>query len=718
MIRFPARGLGLAGLGAIIGVLGLSSSAFGAVAGGGNTPAASVLYPQIQTATVTTRGGNSGGGQPQVTACFNTNVTATGTANGAAQLANFTLRGFNVNDSINPTAVAVANGNGMQNCLVLSFRASTGGSASAYVQGFTKLDIATGAVQSPNSGNPTNPPEAAQLDGSDIANAVKAGGNSGPVLTGATVNNQGNGGQGTITYSFDKAIDCTGTNGNGSQAPLANNFGFYSSTSTTAFRGTMVVSCNPTGSSTQTGTVEVSFTPAAPAAGQPAAQNPPVSSAVREFALQGAVITLDHNSGASLNPTQQKPDAPGGATINPFIVSASQSSPGSAQFTITYNESVNPGTNLGNGTNGTPTTAGNICAQLSDGQQTCASGVSVSGATVTVSFPAATQFTEKIVSVSDNGGAVRDQNTRDQNNNPINGNPSAVSSFATQTLDLLSPGFVDSDNLRQCVVGSNNTVTYSFVGPIIATASVNSGSFNLVNTNGGLIPANSAVLQGDRRSVVAQFQSAQVAAGVACEVNGVTGPSTTPNNGNAAVMDGQVKGNDQNTVGLGAATSALPGGTTSGGGSSQTTQGSTTGNPNPGPGPGPGPRPGTTTTTTTGGTTTVVVPVTTTRKRARLTEKANKRRRGKFTRFHVTGKLIRPAGVSQDQGCKGNISVTIKHGRKTVSHRTIGVRANCTYSLFVTVKNTRLRSRKANKVNVRFEGNNRLLPGSTHRNRV
>ncbi len=714
MIRFPARGLGLAGLGAIIGVLGLSSSAFGAVAGGGNTPAASVLYPQIQTATVTTRGGNSGGGQPQVTACFNTNVTATGTANGAAQLANFTLRGFNVNDSINPTAVAVANGNGMQNCLVLSFRASTGGSASAYVQGFTKLDIATGAVQSPNSGNPTNPPEAAQLDGSDIANAVKAGGNSGPVLTGATVNNQGNGGQGTITYSFDKAIDCTGTNGNGSQAPLANNFGFYSSTSTTAFRGTNVVSCNPTGSSTQTGTVEVSFTPAAPAAGQPAAQNPPVSSAVREFALQGAVITLDHNSGASLNPTQQKPDAPGGATINPFIVSASQSSPGSAQFTITYNESVNPGTNLGNGTNGTPTTAGNICAQLSDGQQTCASGVSVSGATVTVSFPAATQFTEKIVSVSDNGGAVRDQNT---GTTPAGGNPSAVSSFATQTLALLSPGFVDSDNLRECVVGSNNTVTYSFVGPIINTASVTPAAFNLVNTNGGLIPAGSAVLQGDRRSVVAQFQSAQTAAAVACEVNGV---GSAP----VAVTDGQGKGNDQNTVGLGPATSALPGGTNSGGGQGQTTSGSTTGgsttgSPGPGPGPGPGPRPGTTTTTTTtGGITTVVVPVTTTRKHARLTEKANKRRRGKFTRFHVTGKLIRPAGVSQDQGCKGNISVTIQHGRKTVSHRTIGVRANCTYSLFVTVKNTRLRSRKANKVNVRFEGNNRLLPGSTHRNRV
>ena len=362
---------------------------------------------------------------------------------------------------------------------------------------------------------------------------------------------------------------------------------------------------------------------------------------------------------------------------------------------------------------GTALTAGNICVQLSDGSQTCATGTaSVSDRTVTVSFPNTTQFTEKIVSVSDNGGAVRDQNSG-------GGNPSAVSSFATQTLALLSPGFVDSDNLRQCVVNtSNNTVTYSFVGPIISDAmAANAAGFNLVNTNGGLLTAGSAVLQGDRRSVVAQFQSAQIAAGVACEVNGVNN-STGAGAVTPAVTDGQGKGNDQNTVGLGAATSTPPGGTPSGG-----SMGQSTGGPGPtttttgGPGPGPGPRPGTTTTTTTGGTTTSN-PGTITRKRARLTEKASKRKRGKFTRFHVTGKLIRPAGVSQDQGCKGNISVTTKHGRKTVSHRTIGVRANCTYSLFVTVKNTRLRGRKANKVNVRFEGNNFLLPGSTHRNRV
>ncbi len=680
MIRFPARGVGLAGLGAIIGVLGLSSSAFGAVAGGGNTPAASVLYPQIQTATVTQRGGNSGGGQPQVTACFNTNVVAPG---GAFTNTNFVLRGFNVNDTLSPTGVAVATGNGMQNCLVLSFRASTGaGNASAYVQGFTKLDIRAGAVQSPNSGNPTNPPEAAQLDGSDIANAVKAGGNSGPVLSGVQVNNQGAGGAGTIIYSFDKAIDCTNVKGT--------NFGFYSSASTTPSRGNNnPVSCNPTGTSTQTGTVEVNFAPGAP-----------VSSAVREFVLQGAVVTLDHNNnGASLNPTQQKPDAPGGPTINPFIVSASQSAPGSAQFTITYNEAVIPNAGLGSGGangqgQGTPLTMGNICAQLSDGSQTCASGTaSVSGATVTVSFPAATQFTEKIVSVSDNGGAVRDQNTPS--------NPSAVSSFATQTLALLTPGFVDSDNLRECVVGSNNTVTYSFVGPIIDTASVTAAGFNLVNTNGGLLPAGSAVLQGDRRSVVAQFQSAQTAAAVACEVNGA---GSLPQ----AVRDGQQKLNDLNTVGLGPATSALPGGTNSGGGSSQTTQGSTTG----GPGPGPG-----TTTTTTGGTTTGGGGMIT-RKAASISIKAKKKKRGKFTRFHVFGKLRLPSGVTRDQGCKGNITVKIKKGMKTVSSRTIGVRADCTYSLFVTIKNKRLKGKKATKATVRFEGNDFLLSTSTKSKRV
>jgi len=347
----------------------------------------------------------------------------------------FTLRGFNVFDSLPATSVMVATGNGQQSCLVLTFPVAAGGAPSAYVQGFTKLDIAQGAVASFNTGNPTNPPEAAQLDGADIANAVQAGGNSGPVLTGFRVNPNGNGGAGTVVYDFDKVIPCPGT-ANRRDPPTPSDFGFYSSTSTTGFTGMAamnasdggIVSCNPTGSVQGRGEVEVSF-----------ATGAPVSSAVRAFTTFGAVGTLDHTPQSTpvedQAATQARPSAPGAATINPYIVSVSQSSPGSAQFAITYNETVNPGANLGTtngvGGQGMPVTAGNICAQLSYGGHTCAKGsANVSGSTVTVTFPAAAQFAEKIVSISDNGGAVDDQSTT----MAPGGNPSSVSSAGERRL--------------------------------------------------------------------------------------------------------------------------------------------------------------------------------------------------------------------------------------------------------------------------------------------
>jgi len=62
--------------------------------------------------------------------------------------------------------------------------------------------------------------------------------------------------------------------------------------------------------------------------------------------------------------------------------------------------------------------------------------------------------------------------------------------------------------------------------------------------------------------------------------------------------------------------------------------------------------------------------------------------------------------------------VTIKHANRTVSHRTLGVRANCTYSAFVTISSIRLRGRKVNRASVRFEGNNYLLAGSIRSRRV
>jgi len=357
----------------------------------------------------------------------------------------------------------------------------------------------------------------------------------------------------------------------------------------------------------------------------------PVSSAVRAFTTFGAVGTLDHTPQSTpvedQAATQARPSAPGAATINPYIVSVSQSSPGSAQFAITYNETVNPGANLGTtngvGGQGMPVTAGNICAQLSYGGHTCAKGsANVSGSTVTVTFPAAAQFAEKIVSISDNGGAVDDQSTT----MAPGGNPSSVSSA------------------------------------------------------------------GERR--------------LRGRWSGQRQPG--PFNNRLAVNDNSMGPNDTNTVGPGTASTAAPGGNLGGGSAAQA--------PNPPSAMASGGAPG-------GGAPTPIVTTTTTtttfkRRSVRVTEKAAKRRRGKFTRFHISGRITLPAGITRDQGCKGNISVTIKHANQTVSHRTLGVRANCTYSAFVTISSIRLRGRKVNRASVRFEGNNYLLAGSIRSRRV
>lgn len=166
--------------------------------------------------------------------------------------------------------------------------------------------------------------------------------------------------------------------------------------------------------------------------------------------------------------------------------------------------------------------------------------------------------------------------------------------------------------------------------------------------------------------------------------------------------------NDTNTVGLGTASTAAPGGNLGGGSAAQA--------PNPPSAMASGGAPG-------GGAPTPIVTTTTTtttfkRRSVRVTEKAAKRRRGRFTRFHISGRIRLPAGITRDQGCKGNIAVTIKHANRTVSHRTLGVRANCTYSAFVTISSIRLRGRKVNRASVRFEGNNYLLAGSIRSRRV
>ena len=400
---------------------------------------------------------------------------------------------------------------------------------------------------------------------------------------------------------------------------------------------------------------------------------------------------------------------------------------GSDQFGIFYNEPVNAGANLGGGGPGTPLTAGNICAQLSDGSQTCAtSATSDPNAVldetpnVTVTFPHGANVSEKIVSISDNGGAVRDRSQT-----PAGGNASAVASDVIQNLALAAPGYVDSDSLHQCTVDTQkSTVSYQFVGANIAPTTqmgaVDASGFNLLDTNGRRVgPASSATLQSDSHTVVTQFQPRQVAAGVACETNGNLGGGTF---GNAnAVLDGSGKANARNTIGIGTASTRTPGFNLNGYGgdpgarSSPGGPGGGGGSQSPPPGTGGG-----------NGGSQKLPPGTgdengrpIKRKSARqVLVHVTRRPRGRFIRFHISGKITLPAGVTRAQGCEGNISVTIKHAHRTTAHRTLGVRANCTYRTTIAIKRRRLRGRQSNRVIVRFEGNPFLLPSSARRRRA
>jgi len=134
------------------------------------------------------------------------------------------------------------------------------------------------------------------------------------------------------------------------------------------------------------------------------------------------------------------------------------------------------------------------------------------------------------------------------------------------------------------------------------------------------------------------------------------------------------------------------------------------------------PTPTSTTTTPTGTTTntntttpskTVVVAVT--RKQPRLTSRVTKRRGHTKTTFHTTGRLLLPSGVSKARGCRGFVSVQIKHRTKTVSRRRATVRSNCTYSTTAAILNSRLRGRGRSEVVARFQGNTRLKAASASR---
>lgn len=82
--------------------------------------------------------------------------------------------------------------------------------------------------------------------------------------------------------------------------------------------------------------------------------------------------------------------------------------------------------------------------------------------------------------------------------------------------------------------------------------------------------------------------------------------------------------------------------------------------------------------------------------------------------FRTKGKLSLPDGISKAQGCTpvSRVTVTFKHGSKTVSSRRVKLKSDCTYSSKVTLKNSKSLGNGGLTVKARFAGNAVLLSRS------
>jgi hypothetical protein len=90
-------------------------------------------------------------------------------------------------------------------------------------------------------------------------------------------------------------------------------------------------------------------------------------------------------------------------------------------------------------------------------------------------------------------------------------------------------------------------------------------------------------------------------------------------------------------------------------------------------------------------------------------------RPGKKRGLTTHGTLVLPSDVTPEQGCNGNVRVTIKQGKKTVSRHTAQVGSDCKYRSKAKV---RVGSKKPLKVSARFRGNASLLPASARTQKV
>jgi hypothetical protein len=656
-MQFFARGRGLLAVLAILVAGGLAAAPGALAAPQGGAPAVTgVNFPVGTTATIPSghTGGLTGAPEPQVEVCFDLgtsnggtggtvfsgfNTTTPGQSSSGAftDPTDYTLSGFREDDALNPQTVTPETGK--PNCLILHF---ANGNPSDYVQGFTMLQIRGGAVQ--NSQGRNNTVQALQIDQSDASKFVTAGGNAGPVLThisnidvnatdpsDASVTN-------SITYDFDKVIDCAymGAPGTPAAVATAGEFGYYVPSDATApgTEGFDILQCQPSSSSNNNlGEVTIGF--------HNGGNGQTVDQANRFDVEDGATRTLDmahslnatnviygHGTAAVRAPIGGPSPSGGNSTTNPYLVSVTSNGnipSGSDSFNLTYNQPIV----VGGAGGGNGVVTGNICVYLSEGDegQYCATGAQISSGqpnVMTVSFNQLHRALTKAVTLTDEGGAVTQGGTGTA--------ASEQAEIPIQAVNYIQTGYSDSLVLSGCTLNSaQNAATFYLSGSGLTDGTLGGGidpaGFGIVDTNGNIYHgtavngSTSTATGNSNNQVQIGFPNNAVQNAKACLVSGDndngqpssggqpslydTGSGTLVNGG--AVTDIEGEANDEGLSGIGIGALKGPGsgpsgtgGGTGGGGNGGGAGGGGTG----GGGGGGGTNTVTTTTTTTTSTST------------------------------------------------------------------------------------------------------------------
>jgi hypothetical protein len=83
-------------------------------------------------------------------------------------------------------------------------------------------------------------------------------------------------------------------------------------------------------------------------------------------------------------------------------------------------------------------------------------------------------------------------------------------------------------------------------------------------------------------------------------------------------------------------------------------------------------------------------------------------------KFKLSGRLVLPAGVAAGAACRGSVSITVRHGKRTLARRRVRHSRRCTYSAAVSVSARKLHGSGRITFTAAFGGNRVLLSRRAH----